>query len=219
MRPTPIPDAEIMSVRCVLEDGDLEKLQDGGTVWITFWGAMVPWAATVVGPPVTAMTGEQAAAAADERARIVWWLRAGITGPGAVNATPDYLAAASELADAIEQHPERFAQAPARPPSDTRHPEEYCHRCGGPNISWWTPPEAWNPVMRPGGDDTTEWLWNEIICPTCFGELFEATFPLTSWLVLPDERTIGGRAYRAALTSAGTAPSRGDLADSSRSEE
>lgn len=37
-----------LSVRCVLEDGDLEKLQAGGTIWITFWGAMVPWAATVM---------------------------------------------------------------------------------------------------------------------------------------------------------------------------
>lgn len=39
-----------LSVRCVLEDGDLEKLQAGGTIWLTFWGAMVPWSATVVEP-------------------------------------------------------------------------------------------------------------------------------------------------------------------------
>lgn len=39
-----------LSVRCVLEDDDLAKLQAGGTVWLTFWSAMVPWAATVVGP-------------------------------------------------------------------------------------------------------------------------------------------------------------------------
>lgn len=37
-----------LSVRCELDDGDLEKPAAGGTVWITFWGAMVPWAATVV---------------------------------------------------------------------------------------------------------------------------------------------------------------------------
>jgi hypothetical protein len=37
-------------VRCELEDGDLEKLQAGGTVWLTFWGVMVPWSATVVEP-------------------------------------------------------------------------------------------------------------------------------------------------------------------------
>lgn len=38
------------SVRCVLEDDDLANLQAGGTVWLTFWGGMIPWAATVVAP-------------------------------------------------------------------------------------------------------------------------------------------------------------------------
>jgi NTP pyrophosphatase (non-canonical NTP hydrolase) len=51
-------------------------------------------------------------AAADERARITWWLRAAADGPGSVNATPEYLKALTEMADAIEQHPERFAAAP-----------------------------------------------------------------------------------------------------------
>jgi hypothetical protein len=36
-----------ISVRCVLEAGDLEKLQAGGVVWLTFWNAMVPWALSV----------------------------------------------------------------------------------------------------------------------------------------------------------------------------
>jgi hypothetical protein len=49
---------------------------------------------------------------AEERARIVWWLRAGVTGPAAVNTPAAYLAAAADLADVIEQHPERFADAP-----------------------------------------------------------------------------------------------------------
>lgn len=39
-----------LSVRCVLEGNDLEHLQAGGVVWLTFWSAMVPWAATVVPP-------------------------------------------------------------------------------------------------------------------------------------------------------------------------
>lgn len=39
-----------MSARCELDPGDLEKLLAGGTVWVTFWGAMVPWAVTVVDP-------------------------------------------------------------------------------------------------------------------------------------------------------------------------
>jgi hypothetical protein len=39
-----------LSVRCVLEDDDLAKLIHGGTVWLTFWGGMVPWSASVVAP-------------------------------------------------------------------------------------------------------------------------------------------------------------------------
>lgn len=44
---SPTTGALNISVRCVLEDGDLEKLQAGGVVWLTFWGAMVPWAMAV----------------------------------------------------------------------------------------------------------------------------------------------------------------------------
>lgn len=40
-----------LSVRCTLEEGELELLANGGVVWLTFWGAMVPWAATVVAAP------------------------------------------------------------------------------------------------------------------------------------------------------------------------
>lgn len=53
--------------------------------------------------------------------------------------------------------------------ADVRHPEDYCHRCDGPNISWFTPGAVWDPVMRPDGDGT--WKWEEIICPPCFVEL------------------------------------------------
>ena len=52
------------------------------------------------------------------------------------------------------------------------HPETYCHRCGGPNISWHVDSETWNRVMRPDGETGR---WSEIICPTCFVEL--AGFP------------------------------------------
>lgn len=51
------------------------------------------------------------------------------------------------------------------------HPEDYCHRCGGPNMTWAAPQEVWNPVMRPEGPDTENWLWNEIVCPPCFSEM------------------------------------------------
>jgi hypothetical protein len=59
-----------------------------------------------------------------------------------------------------------LAEATA-PPRDC-HPEDYCHRCGGPNISWYTPSGVWNPVMRPEGESGK---WSEIICPQCFVEL------------------------------------------------
>lgn len=49
---------------------------------------------------------------ADERARIVWWLRAACDGPGAVTMGPIYCRVVQDMAHAIEQHPERFADAP-----------------------------------------------------------------------------------------------------------
>lgn len=47
---SPSTGALCLSVRCILEDGELEHLAAGGTIWLTFWGAMTPWAATVVPP-------------------------------------------------------------------------------------------------------------------------------------------------------------------------
>jgi hypothetical protein len=44
------------SARCVLEDGDLETLQAGGVVWLTFYGAVMPFSVTVApatGTPAT----------------------------------------------------------------------------------------------------------------------------------------------------------------------
>lgn len=35
------------SARCVLEDGDLETLQAGGVVWLTFYGGVAPFSVTV----------------------------------------------------------------------------------------------------------------------------------------------------------------------------
>lgn len=38
------------SARCVLEDGDLDKLAAGGHVWISFSGHVVPFSVDVTGP-------------------------------------------------------------------------------------------------------------------------------------------------------------------------
>jgi hypothetical protein len=39
------------STRCVLDPGDLATLQAGGAVWVSFYGAVVPFSVDVTGPP------------------------------------------------------------------------------------------------------------------------------------------------------------------------
>ena len=36
-------------IRCALDAGDLEQLAAGGNVWLTMWGAVVPFAVQVAG--------------------------------------------------------------------------------------------------------------------------------------------------------------------------
>lgn len=48
--------------------------------------------------------------AADERTRIAWWLRRCASGPG--SATEDYRNAVVDLAVIVEQHPDRWLEAP-----------------------------------------------------------------------------------------------------------
>lgn len=38
------------SAKCALEPGDLEKLAAGGYVWVSFYGAVVPFCVDVKGP-------------------------------------------------------------------------------------------------------------------------------------------------------------------------
>ena len=54
------------------------------------------------------------------------------------------------------------------------HPEDFCHRCGRPNVpSWFVASPLWNGAMRPQGEASEQ--WNGIVCPPCFVELYEAT--------------------------------------------
>ena len=76
------------------------------------------------------------------------------------------------------------------------HPEDFCHRCGGRNISWHIDSDVWNAVMRPEGPDSP-WRWNEIICPACFSEMFNAMYPLTGFEFRLHELTRGAKAFRA----------------------
>lgn len=73
------------------------------------------------------------------------------------------------------------------------HPEEFCHRCLGSNLSWHIDSAVWNAVMRPAGQE--EWLWSEIICPQCFAELFEAMFGPAHFELKLDPATRGARAF------------------------
>ena len=72
------------------------------------------------------------------------------------------------------------------------HPEDYCHRCGGRNASWWVDSDRFNAAMG----KPAEHRWNGIVCPGCFVELHEAATGLTaSWRLVPDPpfRHIGNR--------------------------
>jgi len=63
------------------------------------------------------------------------------------------------------------------------HPEDFCHRCGCPNVSWHIESRVWNVVMRGGTSDG--WgNWQEIICIPCFSELAEAHFGACTWRVV-----------------------------------
>ncbi|QDH93335.1 hypothetical protein QC999_gp15 [Microbacterium phage Cressida] len=73
------------------------------------------------------------------------------------------------------------------------HPEDYCHRCGNRNISWWINSHIWNAVM-----ESAFAPYDGIVCPSCFGELFEACYPATSWELRLSEDTRGARAFREA---------------------
>lgn len=54
-------------------------------------------------------------------------------------------------------------------PIEDRHPEDYCHCCGGPNPSWYAPSPLWNRVM--GYPDQA---YDGIVCPPCFAVLARA---------------------------------------------
>jgi len=63
------------------------------------------------------------------------------------------------------------------------HPEEFCHRCGCPNVSWYVDSLVWNDVMR-GGSPEGWGDWQEIICVPCFMELAEAHYGACTWRII-----------------------------------
>lgn len=61
------------------------------------------------------------------------------------------------------------------------HPEDHCHRCGGPNPSWSAPSPLWNEVMRHGDINRLPEPYDGIVCPTCFAVLAEDMGVATFW--------------------------------------
>jgi hypothetical protein len=72
-----------------------------------------------------------------------------------------------------------FDAPTAAGPADNRHPEDYCHKCGGPNISWYAPSLLWNQFVRAKNEP-------EIICPICFVQLAKASGSDVTWSLVPD---------------------------------
>jgi hypothetical protein len=66
------------------------------------------------------------------------------------------------------------------------HPEDFCHRCGGKNPTWFIDSDRFNMAMGP----TERHLWNGIICPGCFVDLHEAATGMhTVWTLTPWPQT------------------------------
>lgn len=58
---------------------------------------------------------------------------------------------------------------------NTKHPENYCHLCGGKNINWYADNELWNRVVDSPA---------MIICPICFVKMAEQkNVKPTSWRI------------------------------------
>lgn len=66
------------------------------------------------------------------------------------------------------------------------HPEDFCHRCGNPNVSWYIDSAVWNPVMRNGQSDGFG-RWQEIVCIPCFVEVAEERLGGCAWRIGRDE--------------------------------
>lgn len=61
----------------------------------------------------------------------------------------------------------------------TIHPEDYCHRCGARNTSWWASAEDWKVATGQWAADTGR---EGICCPRCFVEMYEQqTGEITIW--------------------------------------
>lgn len=57
-----------------------------------------------------------------------------------------------------------------------KSPELYCHKCGGPNVVWFTSNAMWDKAVTKAKEPG-------ILCPTCFIQLAEAAGFYGVWKV------------------------------------
>lgn len=69
------------------------------------------------------------------------------------------------------------------------HPEDFCHRCLGPNVSWCAPSPLWNYVMR-GDDINGSEPFDGIVCLTCFAILAQDALAGDMWRLEPQRVTV-----------------------------
>lgn len=87
-----------------------------------------------------------------------------------------FLTALADLRTALNS-----AELVTAPPESTagEHPEDFCHKCGQPNISWFAPNQLWNQAVRAVNQP-------EMLCPVCFVKLTEiAGIGEQTWEVAP----------------------------------
>jgi hypothetical protein len=66
------------------------------------------------------------------------------------------------------------------------HPEDFCHRCGHPNLSWYVDSTLWGEAW-----DRVEPGIQSVLCPQCFAELWElATGLRVTWELRPSVATL-----------------------------
>lgn len=63
------------------------------------------------------------------------------------------------------------------------HPEDYCHRCGGRNVTWYAPQDIWQEAVK----YQLQRGISGICCPSCLVQMHEAaTGERLIWKFQPD---------------------------------
>jgi len=61
------------------------------------------------------------------------------------------------------------------------HPEDFCDRCGGKNISWQVESDRWNAAT-----EALKLSSEVVLCPSCFVQGHEAATAMTcGWTIVP----------------------------------